>query len=87
MPDKRVAFLLPCLASIGDVFLTTKHHFPPQCMYFSKISLYLPREVVKSLSLEVFKRHIDVALRSIVNGYGGNGLMVGLDDPRGLFQT
>ena len=42
---------------------------------------------MKSLSLEVFKRHVDVALRSIVNGDGGNGLMVGLDDPRGLFQT
>lgn len=26
----------------------------------------LPREVVKSLSLEMFKRHVDVALRDVV---------------------
>jgi len=36
----------------------------------------LPRELVKSPSLEVFK----------VSGYGGDGLMVGLDDLSGLFQ-
>ena len=41
----------------------------------------LPREVVLSPSLEVFKKYVDVALR-----HGGVGLMVGLDDLTGLFQ-
>ena len=39
-----------------------------------------------SLSLEVFKECGDVALRDVVSGYGGDGLMVGLDDLSGLFQ-
>ena len=39
-----------------------------------------------SLSLEVFKKCVDVALRDMVSKHGGDGLMVGLDDLRGLFQ-
>ena len=34
----------------------------------------LPREVVGSPSLEMFKKHGDVALRDVVSGHGGDGL-------------
>ena len=46
----------------------------------------LPREEAESQSLEVFKNRVDVALRDVVSGHGGGGLMVGLEDLRGLFQ-
>ena len=36
--------------------------------------------------LEVFKKHGDVALRVMVNGHGGDGMAIGLDDLRSLFQ-
>ena len=42
----------------------------------------LHREVVESLSLEVFQSRVDVALRDVGRGHGGGGLVVGL----GLFQ-
>ena len=44
----------------------------------------LPREVVESLG--VFQNHGDVALKDVVGGHGGGGLMDGLVDIRGLFQ-
>ena len=46
----------------------------------------LPREVVQSPSLEVLKNRVDVALRDVVSGHGGDGLVVGLDELCGLFQ-
>ena len=36
--------------------------------------------------MDMFKRHVDVALRDVVSRHGGDGLMVGLDDLRGLSQ-
>ena len=37
-------------------------------------------------SLEVFKNRGDVALRDLVSGHGGGGLMVGLNNLCGLFK-
>jgi len=59
--------------------------------FFSKITVRhwnrLHGEVAGSPpSLEVFKNCLDVALRDVVSGHGGGGLMVGLDDLRDLFQ-
>jgi len=46
----------------------------------------LPREVVESPSLEVFKKHVDVALKTWFSRQGIVGWMVGLDDLTVLFQ-
>jgi len=35
----------------------------------------LPREVLESPSLELFKNHLDAAMRDVVSGHGGHGLM------------
>jgi len=40
----------------------------------------LPREVVESPSLEVFKKHGYVAPRDMVSRHGGDDLTVGLGD-------
>ena len=47
----------------------------------------LPREVVESPSLEVFKKHVDWLFGTWFSRHGGVGWMVGLDDLRGLFQS
>ena len=46
----------------------------------------MPREVRESPSLGMFRSHVDVALRDVVSGHGGDGLVVGLDGLSGLFQ-
>ena len=46
----------------------------------------LPREVVESPSLKVFRKRVDVALMDVVSGHGEGGLLVGLGGLGGLFQ-
>ena len=46
----------------------------------------LLKKLVISSLLEIFKIPVDMALKDTVNVYGRNGLMVGLEDLRGLFQ-
>ena len=47
----------------------------------------LPREVVKSQSLEMFMNHGEMALRDMVSGHGGGVVAVELNDLRGLFLS
>ena len=42
------------------------------------------QEVVESPSLEAFQSRVDVALRDMVSGHGGDGLAVGPGDLSGL---
>jgi len=46
----------------------------------------LPRVVVQSPSLELFRNRGDVALRDVVSGHGGGGLVDGLGDLRGFLK-
>ena len=46
----------------------------------------LPREVLESPSLEVFKNCVAMAVRDQVSGHSGGGLMSESDDLKGLFQ-
>ena len=41
---------------------------------------------MESPSLEVFKNRVDVALRDVVSGHDGDGLVAELSVLRGLFQ-
>ena len=41
---------------------------------------------MESPTLKVLKNHADMALRGMVSGHGGVGLVVGLDDLGCLFQ-
>ena len=61
-----------------------RKNFFPQKAVMQWHRLY--REVEESLSLEVFKNHVHLALRDVVSGHGGDGLVIVFGDLRGLFQ-
>lgn len=43
-------------------------------------------KVVESRCLDIFKKNVDVALRDMDSGHGGDGSASELDDISGLFQ-
>lgn len=47
--------------------------------WFQQVRLRSSETMAESLSLELFKKCVDVALRDMAGGHGGDGLMVGLD--------
>lgn len=49
-------------------------------------SMNRSRSVFTLWGMEVFKNPGDVALRNMINGYGGDGLTDGLEDLSDLFQ-
>jgi len=52
-------------------------------LFLERVVLHWHRvhgEVVESPSLEVFENCVGEALRDVVSGHGGDGLMAGLDD-------
>ena len=61
-----------------------RKNFSPEGAVLQRHRLH--REVVKSLSLEVFQGRVDVALRDVASGHGGDGLVVGPGDLRDIFQ-
>ena len=77
---------------LGQVIFEGAFHPKPTCGSSSLGSGWilgknsLPREVVQSPSLEMLKKRVDVTLRDVVSGHGGDGLMVGHGDPSSLFQ-
>jgi len=42
--------------------------------------------LVESPSMEVFRKCVDVALRDVVSGHGGHGLVTRLDDLSGVLH-
>ncbi len=53
----------------------------------SKVYIWLPKEMVESPCLEMFKNHADVAPRDTMSGHSGDALMAGLENLSGLFQA
>lgn len=66
-----------------SLFIRKKLFLERVLMHWNK----LPSEVMESLSLKVFKKCGDVPLSNMVSECGDDGLIVGLDNLVGLFQS